>query len=170
MLITIVLAAALFFCGLVLSSLAEYWTHRMMHRAGLLAAAHRRHHLHASVGGVLYELCEHAKHGGPVAAAPGAIVAWTVGLVPAAAFLAGGLAWAAWAAYAHQLQHEDPGSCFWLRMPIHAVHHHHDMRHANYGVGTDVWDRIFGTYVSAAWRSASESGPPRRGPLGIRWV
>lgn len=169
MLGSILVDTALCLGGFVLSSLAEYWTHRLMHRVGLKAAAHRRHHERASVGGVWHEFLEHAVHGGPVAALPGALVAWVAGLAAGASLLAGGIVYAAWAAYAHQLQHEEPRACFWLPMPIHYVHHKYDLRDANYGVGTDVWDRLFGTYVRMDWLGDPETSRARKGPLGIRW-
>lgn len=61
-------------------------------------------------------------------------------------FALGALAYAALAAYAHQVQHERPDLVFWMVQPNHAVHHYHSEWHHNFGITVDWWDRVFGTF------------------------
>ena len=159
----------LFSIAFVGGSLAEYFVHRLMHRSRFMAAAHRRHHVKNSTGGVLHEFIEHCR-GLPPALVIAALLAWTLGIASGAALLAGAIAYGAFSAYAHQLQHENPMRCFWMRMPIHYVHHANDMWGHNFGVGTDLWDRLFGTYRKVQWPGEKEREAPRRGMLEIRWL
>jgi len=71
-------------------------------------------------------------------------------------FFLGMLFYAAFAAYAHQLQHENPTACFWMKMPVHYVHHEYKQWHHNFGLGVDWWDRIFGTYKPVEWLTEKE--------------
>jgi len=48
---------------------------------------------------------------------------------------------AAFSAYA-QLQHENPTQCFWMKMPVHYVHHKYGMWHHNFGLAVDWWDHV----------------------------
>jgi sterol desaturase/sphingolipid hydroxylase (fatty acid hydroxylase superfamily) len=85
-------------------------------------------------------------------------------------FLAGGLFYAAWAAYSHQLQHERPELCFWLRRPVHYLHHHHHLWHHNFGISVSFWDHVFGTYKKVDWQPPPR--PERLSPLmylRIKW-
>ncbi len=150
-------------------SLFEYLVHRMMHRSPFMAAAHRRHHERNATGGVLHEFLEHCR-GVPVALALGALVVAFVSIASGVAFFLGATAYGAWSAYAHELQHTNPKQCFWLRMPIHYVHHNHGMWHHNFGVGTDLWDRVFGTYRRVEWLGEQERAMPDRGALDLRWI
>ena len=52
----------------------------------------------------------------------------------------------AFAAYAHQAQHEWPELVFWMHPPVHTVHHKFGMWKKNFGIGVDVWDKVFGTF------------------------
>ena len=31
-------------------------------------------------------------------------------------------------------------------MPVHYIHHRHQQWRENFGIGVDLWDRLFGTY------------------------
>ncbi|MBW2385479.1 MAG: sterol desaturase family protein [Deltaproteobacteria bacterium] len=76
------------------------------------------------------------------------------------------------AGYSHQLQHERPELCFWLRRPIHYIHHLHDQRSANFGILLDVWDRILGTYDAMGWEPDPQLDRSRfglRDYLSIGW-
>ena len=68
-----------------------------------------------------------------------------------AIMLSGTVAFAAFASYAHQVQHYNPEKCFWLKMPIHYVHHRDNQWNSNFGLAIDWWDIIFGTYESVEW-------------------
>jgi len=64
----------------------------------------------------------------------------------------GGSVYAALAAYAHQLQHENPDLVFWMPRPVHYLHHKHHMWKTNFGILVDWWDRVFGTYKHVEWQ------------------
>ena len=60
------------------------------------------------------------------------------------AFLAGALIAYAWYLFVHHCAHHGPD-----RLPSLLKHHrsHHQFATRNYGVGTTLWDRIFGTML-----------------------
>jgi sterol desaturase/sphingolipid hydroxylase (fatty acid hydroxylase superfamily) len=60
-----------------------------------------------------------------------------------AGFIAGYLAFDGVHYAVHHLQGQNRVLRAWKKM--HAIHHHGDANH-NYGVLTDLWDRVFGTY------------------------
>lgn len=80
----------------------------------------------------------------------------------------GGIAYATFAAYAHQLQHDNPARCDWMEMPVHTVHHQYNQWHHNFGLAVDWWDRVFGTYQLKQWHAPSDENS-RRGYLAIKW-
>ena len=55
------------------------------------------------------------------------------------------------ASYAHQIQHANADLVFWMKRPVHRLHHNHDMKDANFGVLVDWWDRLFGSYRPIEW-------------------
>ncbi|MGF1495706.1 MAG: sterol desaturase family protein [Elainellaceae cyanobacterium] len=154
------LAIAIF----VLSSLVEYWLHRLMHRYPHKCQFHVDHHQENTGQGVLGEFLDYGKVVLPIPALLMA-VSWKVGL----SVLTGASVYALFAAYAHQLQHDNPTQCFWMRMPVHYVHHKHNQWHHNFGLGVDWWDRVFGTYQPEEWLTAAELTQPQRGLLHVRW-
>ncbi|MCI0639438.1 MAG: sterol desaturase family protein [Gemmataceae bacterium] len=132
--------------GFVVGSLAEYWGHRAMHTV-LLKKKHAEHHRDNDGQGWFWEFVDYVVGAGfllPV----GFIHSWEAGW----GFAAGGLSYAAFAAYSHQLQHEFPELCFWMIRPCHAIHHDNHMWKTNFGIGIDVWDRVFGTYQKVPWQ------------------
>lgn len=151
------------------ATLAEYVMHRAMHRGAALRVRHAEHHRDNVGQGVLGEFRDYLV---------GSLVV-DVWLVAALAYLApwcalgfslGTLAHIALAAWAHQIQHERPELVFWMPRPVHHLHHAHKQWHHNFGISTDLWDRVFGTYDPKPW------APERRGlqhPLrsffAIRW-
>jgi sterol desaturase/sphingolipid hydroxylase (fatty acid hydroxylase superfamily) len=154
-------AAALF-----VSSLFEYWVHRIMHGGGPLARKHAEHHRDGFGQGWLGEFWDYWSGG--------LIILWVGFLysVPAGiGFAAGGTLYAVAAAYAHQIQHERPHLCFWLPRPVHYLHHKHKMWRHNFGIMLDVWDRVFGTYMPVEWKPEK---PFYRYPLAdffrISWI
>mgnify|MGYP001058902831 CR=1 FL=1 len=157
-------AIAWFVGAFVFSSFAEYWVHRLMHRWHSFGERHRDHHRRNEGQGVILEFRDYVK---------GTIVAMLLPFLLSAAagwgWLLGALAYAAFSAYAHQLQHENPTKCFWMPMPVHYVHHKYNMWHHNFGLAVDWWDRVFGTYKLVEWCEDAELELRDRGYLQLRW-
>ena len=156
-------ALCAFLIAIVLGTLVEYWGHRLMH-AWLLKSVHLRHHKEGKGQGWLLEFKDYLL--GTCWLLPlGFLYSIEVGI----GWLAGGLWYAAFAAYSHQLQHEKPELCFWIARPVHHLHHHHNMWYHNFGISTDFWDRIFRTYKKVDWLP-EEKRRSIRSWLDIRWV
>ncbi|HUG92734.1 MAG TPA: sterol desaturase family protein [Planctomycetaceae bacterium] len=132
--------------ALAIGSLAEYLVHRLMHTGRLLGKTHARHHQDGDGQGWFLEFWDYLK---------GTLAILWVGFlysVPAGiGFATGGLLYAMLAAYAHQIQHERPEMVFWMKRPVHYLHHKHHMWKHNFGILVDVWDRVFGTYRVVEW-------------------
>jgi sterol desaturase/sphingolipid hydroxylase (fatty acid hydroxylase superfamily) len=155
-----------FITAFVIASLVEYWVHRLMHVSPdiKIGQRHRDHHRKNDGQGVLWEFLDYVK---------GTVIAmclmFFVSLEAGIAWLSGALVYAAFSAYAHQLQHENPVKCFWMKMPVHYVHHKYGMWNHNFGLALDWWDHIFGTYKSVDWLTEEELNRPERGYLELRW-
>jgi sterol desaturase/sphingolipid hydroxylase (fatty acid hydroxylase superfamily) len=149
-------------CGLafLIGTLVEYFVHRLMHWRILLGRKHTEHHKDGTGQGWLGEFWDYFV-GALTAMVPVLLLAWALGL-PAAGigFAAGGTLYAAFAAYAHQAQHDRPELVFWMRRPVHHLHHAHQMWRHNFGISLDWWDHVFGTYKAVEWHR-----PPGR----LRW-
>lgn len=159
-----------FFAGGVLASLGEYWGHRLLHLPLALAEVHREHHRLNLAQGILREWLDYLKGGVLFGLGLGAAL-WVTFAPPASvALFAGSALYGLFAAYAHKLQHENPHGCFWMKMPVHYVHHKFDMRRSNFGIAVDIWDRVFGTYERVAWDGERERAARRRGRLRISWL
>ena len=155
-----------FLIAFVIGTLVEYLVHRLMHRGHLLGKKHAEHHRDGWGQGWLGEFGDYFL--------PSLPVIWLGFLysVPAGiGWAAGGFLYAALAAYAHQLQHENPDLVFWMPRPVHYLHHKHHMWKTNFGILVDWWDRVFGTYKHVEWKRAK---PIRsyglRGFFRISWV
>jgi len=151
-----------FFIALVVGTLVEYWVHRWMH-SWLLKKKHALHHRDGWGQGWLGEFWDYFVGTLPILAA-GFLYSVEAGI----GFAAGGLFYASWAAYSHQLQHERPELCFWMVRPCHAIHHEEHMWKNNFGISLDLWDRVFGTYKKVDWTMPER---PRRvaGLFRIKW-
>ena len=57
------------------------------------------------------------------------------------------LAYTLLASYAHQIQHANPDLVFWMKRPVHRLHHDAGAIEGNFGILVDWWDRLFGSYV-----------------------
>ena len=173
-LMSILIAALCFALAVIVGSLLEYWIHRAFHfRAShplkkifpKLGEGHARHHVGGTAQGFLLEFRNYALGTSPVTIIPmfflpfEAGISWAIGLVGYAAF----------AAYAHQLQHDTPIKCSWMNMPVHYVHHKYNQWYLNYGIGVDWWDRIFGTYESREWVETKELNQSQETMLAIKW-
>ena len=124
----------------VVGSFAEYWGHRLMH-LWLKRAKHVQHHQSAVGQGFLREFLGYTRGSWPLL-----LTGFVCSLEAGVGFAAGALLYSAFAAYAHELQHEHPECCFWLIRPVHHIHHCERMWNHNFGITSDVWDRVFGTY------------------------
>jgi sterol desaturase/sphingolipid hydroxylase (fatty acid hydroxylase superfamily) len=148
---TILLATGGFLAGAFAASLVEYWVHVLMHRRILLGRTHRNHHLEPD-GETWFKQFAYYALGCAVSAAVIVPVCWVLGVLPLGlGVTAGSVAWSAWVAYAHTLQHERPELVFWMRLPIHHLHHKYEMSRHNFGLSVDWWDRVFGTYKPVPW-------------------
>jgi sterol desaturase/sphingolipid hydroxylase (fatty acid hydroxylase superfamily) len=159
--------AAWFAGGFVFASLAEYWGHRLLHMYRWLGKTHREHHARGTGQGVLLEYYDYVKG------------TWWMMWPPFLLSLPAGIGWfvgangfAFFSAFAHQLQHENPRKCFWMRMPLHYVHHAHSQWHHNFGMAFDFWDRVFGTYEPTDWEQdlEPEQDAPEKHIWQINWL
>ncbi|NEQ51140.1 MAG: sterol desaturase family protein [Leptolyngbya sp. SIO3F4] len=157
-----VVFAVSFVAAFVFASFVEYWLHRLMHVSPKIGQRHRDHHRRNEGQGVLWEFRDYVL-GSAIAMAVPFIFSLTVGL----GWACGALIYAAFSAYAHQLQHENPRKCFWMKMPVHYVHHKYGMWNHNFGLGVDWWDHIFGTYKMVEW--PAEDDIPEASMLAVRW-
>ena len=160
-----------FLGAFILGTFVEYLFHRLMHVRFLLGKKHAEHHRDGWGQGFLGEFWDYVLGSMPILAAGVAgcvflLDSWPAGI----GFVAGGLAYAILAAYAHQVQHENPELVFWLPRPVHYLHHHHHMWKHNFGILVDFWDRVFGTYQKMEWNPQRK---PRDFPLKsffqIKW-
>ncbi len=148
--ITAALGAFLF--AVLLASLVEYLVHIGMHRRILLGTIHTQHHKDGTAEGWFWEFLAYLPAVVVFGSVAGVVV-WSEGWVwMPVGFTAGALFYAAFAAYSHQVQHEHPELVFWMRMPVHHVHHVHRQWRVNFGIGLDIWDRVFGTYERVDWQ------------------
>jgi sterol desaturase/sphingolipid hydroxylase (fatty acid hydroxylase superfamily) len=153
-----------FIAAFGVASLVEYWIHRLMHVSVRIGARHRDHHRRNEGQGVVWEFRDYVL--GSLILMPAMF------LISAAAgwgWLLGALAFAAFSAYAHQLQHENPTKCFWMQMPVHYVHHKYGMWNHNFGLAVDWWDHVFGTYKAVDWLTQEELNRPQLGYSQLRW-
>src|SRR5262245_31279034 len=94
-----------FAIALVVGSLVEYWAHRMMH-SWLLRKKHAEHHRDGWGQGWAGEFWDYFSGTLPIDVAAFAVCYWLLDSLEAGlGFVAGGIFFAAWAAYSHQLQH-----------------------------------------------------------------
>lgn len=154
-----------FLAALFVGSLVEYWGHRLMH-AWVLRKRHAEHHKLGTGQGWLWEFRDYFL---------GTCYILPLGFFWSAeagvGFLIGAVCYGAFAAYSHQLQHEKPELCFWLRYPVHYLHHANHMWKNNFGISLALWDHVFRTYKHVDWQ------PERRfrdhslwSLLRIKWI
>lgn len=162
----VAIVCSCFITAFVLASLAEYWVHRLMHspRQTKIGERHLDHHRRNDAQGVFWEFLDYVK---------GTVIAmclmFFVSLEAGLAWFSGAIVYAAFSAYAHQLQHENPTKCFWMKMPVHYVHHKYGMWHHNFGLAVDWWDHAFGTYKLMDWLTEEELNQEPKSLLQLRW-
>ena len=155
-----------FFLTLIFASFLEYWLHRLMHispKFGRDIISHYDHHRRNEAQGVLGEFKDYSKVILPLS------LSFLISVPIGAGVLLGSSVYAIFSAYAHQLQHENPTKCFWMKMPVHFVHHEYNQWHHNFGLGVDWWDRIFGTYKSMEWQDRKAAERVEKGHLQVKW-
>jgi sterol desaturase/sphingolipid hydroxylase (fatty acid hydroxylase superfamily) len=155
---------ASFVGAFIFASLVEYWLHRLMHVSQKIGERHRDHHRRNEGQGVLWEFRDYVK-GSAIAM----FVPFFFSVEAGAGWLIGAIVYAAFSAYAHQLQHENPRKCFWMKMPVHYVHHKYGMWNHNFGLAVDWWDHVFRTYKPVDWLTEEELNRPERNYLELRW-
>ena len=158
----------LIFCfigAFVFSSLVEYWVHRLMHIFPKAFPPHPRHHVSNAGQGFIREFRDYVIGSSILMFAP-FIISMDIGL----SWFLGALSYAAFAAYDHQLQHDNPKACFWMKMPLHYVHHEYNQWHHNFGIGVDWWDFVFGTYQEADWLTEKAQDVPRKDLWELKWM
>lgn len=157
--------------ALLVGTFVEYWVHILMHRRYFLGKVHTQHHKDGTADGWFWEFAAYLGAAIP-AAILGGLAVWLLGWVAfGGGFAVGGFVYAAFAAYAHQIQHERPELVFWMARPVHHVHHTHKMWRHNFGISFDIWDRVFGTYQPVEW--VPDPARARRSLLDfvrIKWV
>jgi sterol desaturase/sphingolipid hydroxylase (fatty acid hydroxylase superfamily) len=149
--------------ALLFATFAEYFIHRGMHWGFIYPKGHLRHHEENEARTYLLDFLDYGS---------GALVVCWLGFlisVPAGiGWALGAVLYTALASYAHQLQHANAELVFWMRRPVHRLHHVHDMRDANFGILVDWWDRLFGTYAPIEY--PHPDGPRRlRDYMAIPW-
>ncbi len=164
------LALGGFFIAILVGTFVEYAVHRLMHTGTVLGKKHAHHHQDGHGQGWFGEFKDYFFPTFPVSVVV-LVVSYFVGyLAFGAGFAIGGTFYAIVAAYAHQVQHERPELVFWLRRPVHYLHHKHKMWKHNFGITVDFWDRLFGTYKVVEWNPEKR---PFQHPLSyffrIKW-
>ncbi len=165
--VNLIHASGLILCSIaafVVASLVEYIAHRLMHIYPKAFPVHPKHHVENTGQGFLWEFIEYVKFSFLAMLTP-FLFSWEIGL----SWLIGSFIYAVFAAYAHQLQHDNPKACFWMKMPVHYVHHEYDQWHHNFGLGVDWWDYVFGTYKEADWLVEKAQDMPRKKLLELKW-
>jgi sterol desaturase/sphingolipid hydroxylase (fatty acid hydroxylase superfamily) len=153
MLEDILLGVAGFLAAFLIGTFVEFAVHYLMHRRVVLGKVHTLHHAEGTGQGWFGEFLVYF-----LPALPFMIGCLLIGwLLLGALWLGigmviGGTFYAAFAAYAHQVQHERPELTFWMRRPVHYIHHTQNMWHHNFGISFDFWDRLFGTYKLVDWQ------------------
>ncbi len=132
-----------FILAFIFGSFLEYWVHRFMHlypKFGNGLIKHPNHHRSNTTKGFIGDFLDFSLVS--LLVLPAFLISVSVGII----MISGTVAFAAFASYAHQIQHDAPQKCFWMKMPIHYVHHQKNQSASNFGVAIDWWDRLFGTY------------------------
>lgn len=155
-----------FISAIIFASFVEYWLHRLMHifpHFGRDIVPHYEHHRENTANGMLLEFKDYSM------VVPLSFLSFMISVPIGISFFAGSLVYAAFSAYAHQLQHENPTKCIWLKMPVHYVHHKYNQWEHNFGIAVDLWDKLFGTYKAVDWLTDEELENSNQGYWQIKW-
>jgi sterol desaturase/sphingolipid hydroxylase (fatty acid hydroxylase superfamily) len=148
----------------VFGTFVEYVVHRAMHWGLLYPEGHRYHHRTGDARTFLKDFMDYG-----MGAVIGCWFGFLISVPCGIGWALGGLVYAALASYAHQIQHADADLVFWMKRPVHRVHHDLDMTDGNFGVLVDWWDRLFGTYKPVEWPRAAVPGYRLSRFLAIPW-
>jgi sterol desaturase/sphingolipid hydroxylase (fatty acid hydroxylase superfamily) len=141
------LTIASFVLAFIFASFLEYWIHRLMHiwpRFGNRLTSHYNHHYKDASPGVVSDFKDYSMVA--LIFLPLLFISFPIAI----GAILGGVVFAFFAAYTHKLQHEDPTKCFWMKVPVHYIHHQSTWYY-NFGLSLDWWDRVFGTYKPMEW-------------------
>ena len=153
-----------FLAALIVVSFLEYAIHRLMHAGVVFGARHAAHHKDGWGQGFWPELRDYIVPGLPLI-----LPSWWLGTEVGLGWTSGCVSFALFMAYAHQLQHDNPLACRWMHIPVHYVHHRDQMWHHNFGMTSDWWDRLLGTYKVVPFGAEFTPEQRCRGPLDILW-
>jgi sterol desaturase/sphingolipid hydroxylase (fatty acid hydroxylase superfamily) len=146
---------AFFALALVVGSLVEYLAHRYFLHSRLRHWVVRRHKMHHKTY-VRYSVASEF-----MGFFPAAVLFLWIGFVHSigagVAFTAGAVVYVLAVAIAHKWSHEAPHRLFWMDPAVHEAHHAGSVRW-NFGVVTNIWDRVFGTYCAGPARLCETSG------------
>ena len=156
--------ALAFVSAIVVGTLIEYVIHRLMHARIVLGKKHTEHHKDGWGQGWLGEFWDYFL-GALLVIWVGFLISTPVGI----GWGTGCFIYACCAAYAHQLQHEHPELVFWMKRPVHHIHHAHNMWRNNFGITVDWWDYVFGTYKKVEWQPDLSRGRSLRRYFQIKW-
>jgi sterol desaturase/sphingolipid hydroxylase (fatty acid hydroxylase superfamily) len=152
-------------CAFSMATLVEYFIHRLMHWGILYPEGHRWHHRSNEARSFLRDFLDYS-----TGAAVFCWLGFLVSTMSGFGWLLGAFAYAALASYSHQIQHANPNLVFWMRQPVHSLHHARNMTGHNFGILVDWWDRVFGTYRPIEWPRRRASGRYRlKHYLDIPW-
>jgi sterol desaturase/sphingolipid hydroxylase (fatty acid hydroxylase superfamily) len=132
-----------FIFAFIFGSFLEYWVHRFLHISptfGNKITKHYGHHRSNTSKGFFKDFLDFSLVS--LLVLPAFLISLSCGII----MVSGTVAFAAFASYAHQIQHHNPHKCFWMKMPIHYIHHENNQWDSNFGLAIDWWDIVFGTY------------------------
>jgi len=165
--------ATMFVLCLAIGSFMEYFYHRIMHYnppiiKNTWGKKHQGHHESNSADGILREFCLYLNGAAVFLIVPFFILP----LRKACVWLVCALTWCLFTSVCHQASHENPCLLFWQSMPVHYVHHKYNEVSHNFGISTDFWDRVFGTYYFHPYWCGElelERYHSKGGFLDLRW-
>lgn len=160
---TFIEIAIAFALAITLGTLAEYLIHRYIAHARrirwfnqLFIRIHAEHH-RSNTPDTLWGDYKDFLLGALPIFWLGFLYHWKIGLV----FAAFSLSFPFVVALVSNWSHYHPQRIFWMKEPIHAVHHRLDLPGAsqvNFGITTTLWDRLFGTFKTQK-ALQDEAGP-----------
>ncbi|HLJ94372.1 MAG TPA: sterol desaturase family protein [Gemmataceae bacterium] len=157
-------AITVFVIAIIFSSFVEYWIHRLAHEGIVLKEVHWSHHQINRTGGWLWDYLYVIRIG----LWPFAWIGFPFGVRVGFIFLLGEIVYLGLAVYSHELQHRYPNQVFWMKCPVHYLHHRYRKGSDNFGLLTDFWDRVFRTSSDQFWKPSGEKISLRK-LLGIKW-
>jgi sterol desaturase/sphingolipid hydroxylase (fatty acid hydroxylase superfamily) len=150
--------------ALFLGTLIEYVAHRLMHAGYLFPCQHLNHHKKRGARGWFWEFGEYFLY-----MLPFMCLGFLHSVEAGIGLFAGGFLYVVLVSYSHQLQHDHPERAFWLKRPVHYLHHRHDRGAYDFGILVDFWDRALGTYKAYDWKPPADYRFSLRKLFDIKW-